>query len=112
MTEEQRSAPRKPARMPIEVSDSLTGEAIGRIGNLSRNGMMLICHQPLRDDSLYQLNFRLPGPNGAATDIEAGVHTVWTERAATDGLQWVGMRIISISGPAATALDAWLEDAA
>ena len=41
MNDERRSAPRKPTTAPIEVVDTISGENIGRVGNLSRNGMML-----------------------------------------------------------------------
>ncbi len=109
MNDERRSAPRKPTNVPIEVTDSISGEIIGRVGNLSRNGMMLICHRPLRDDALYQLRFHLPDAHGPDTEIEAGVHTMWTDQAATNGYQWSGLRIISISGTAAILLDRWLD---
>ncbi|HEX5353894.1 MAG TPA: PilZ domain-containing protein [Rhodanobacteraceae bacterium] len=112
MNDERRSATRKPTPVPIEVIDSISGENIGRVGNLSRTGMMLICHRPLRDDALYQLRFRLPGERGAQAEIETGVHTMWTELAATNGYQWSGLRIISISGAAASTLDSWLERSA
>lgn len=109
MNDERRSAPRKPSAAPIEVIDSISGENIGRIGNLSRNGLMLICHRPLNDNGLYQLRFRLPEPHGAHSEIETGVHTMWTEQPATEGNQWSGVRIISISAPAAKSLDRWLD---
>ena len=109
MNDERRSAPRKPTSVPIEVTDSISGENIGRIGNLSRTGLMLICHRPLNDNALYQLRFRLPNPRGINDEIETGVHTMWTDQAATNGYQWSGLRIISISGAAAASLDHWLE---
>lgn len=112
MNDERRSAPRKPTAAPIEVVDSISGENIGRVGNLSRNGMMLICHRPLRDDALYQLRFRLPNKQGSAAEIETGVHIMWTEQAAINGYQWSGLRIISISGTAAASLDKWLDSMA
>ncbi len=112
MNDERRSAPRKPTPAPIEVIDSISGENIGRIGNLSRNGMMLICHRPLRDDALYQVRFRLSDRRGTQTEIETGVHTMWTEQAAINGYQWSGLRIISISGTAAASLDKWLDGVA
>ncbi|HET9818598.1 MAG TPA: PilZ domain-containing protein [Rhodanobacteraceae bacterium] len=109
MNDERRTAPRKPSNAPIEVINSISGENIGRIGNLSRNGLMLICHRPLNDDALYQLRFRLPDLRGTQSEIETGVHTMWTEQAATNGYQWSGLRIISISATAAKSLDRWLE---
>lgn len=112
MNDERRSSPRKPTSAPIEVVDSISGENIGRVGNLSRNGIMLICHRPLRDNSLYQLRFRLPDKRGVGAEIETGVHTMWIEQAAINGYQWSGLRIISISSTAATTLDHWLSAAA
>lgn len=109
MNDERRSAPRIPVSAPIEVTDSITGEPLGRIGNLSRNGMMLICPRTLNDGALYQLHFRLPDTSGAGTEIEAGVHAMWLDHAATNDYQWAGMRIISISAAAAERLDRWLE---
>lgn len=109
MSDERRSTLRKAVTGPLDVVDSISGEIIGRIGNLSRTGMMLICHHPLRDGALYQLRFRLPNQQGIPTDVETGVHTMWTEQAATSGYQWSGVRIISISGAAAASLDHWLE---
>lgn len=109
MNDERRSSPRRASQVPIEVTNDVTGEPIGRIGNLSRNGMMLICHRPLRDNALYQLRFFLPDPVGNQVKVETGVHTMWTDAASTGDYQWSGLRIISISGPAAESLDHWLE---
>lgn len=108
MNDERRNAPRKPPSVPIQVVDTVSGQAIGRVGNLSRNGMMLICRTPLHDGALYQLRFELPGPGGTNQPVEAGVHTMWTDMAATTGHQWSGVRIISISGAAGALLDTWL----
>lgn len=112
MNDERRTAPRIPTPGAIDVIDSISGENVGRLGNLSRNGMMLICHRPLRDDALYQFRFRLPDARGLGNEIETGVHTMWTEQAAMNGYQWSGLRIISISKVAAGMLDKWLEGAA
>lgn len=109
MNDERRSASRKQSTVPIEVVDSISGENLGRVANLSRNGMMLICHNPLNDNALYQIRFRLPDLPGAHPEIETGVHTMWTEQASINGQQWSGLRIISISATAAASLDRWLE---
>lgn len=109
MNDERRTAPRIHVSVPIEVTDSITGEPVGRVGNLSRNGMMLISQRTLNEGALYQLHFRLPGASGASEQIEAGVHSMWLAKAATNGYQWAGLRIISISSDAANRLDHWLE---
>ena len=41
----------------ILVENAISGLSMGRIGNLSRSGMMVICSQRLNDDALYQIRF-------------------------------------------------------
>lgn len=108
-TSDQRRATRKAALDPIEVSDALTGENIGRIGNLSRNGMMLIGRRTLTADALYQVRFQLPGRDGRMRLLEAGVHEQWSEPAAVPGQHWAGLRIIALSDADSAALSEWLD---
>lgn len=107
---EQRRATRKPALDPIEVTDALTGENMGRIGNLSRNGMMLIGRRMLTPDALYQVRFQLPDRDGRMHLLEAGVHEQWSEPAAVPGQHWAGLRIIALSEADHAALNEWLDE--
>lgn len=109
-TSEQRRALRKSALDPVEVSDSMTGENLGRIGNLSRDGMMLIGRNKLNEDALYQVRFQLADGDGRMHTLEAGVHEMWSEPAAVPGQHWAGLRIIALSDADNTVLNAWLEN--
>lgn len=106
---EQRRASRKHALDPIEVIDALTGEHIGRIGNLSHTGMMLIGRRQLIEDALYQVRFRLPDREGRLHVLEVGVHEQWSEPAAVPGQHWAGLRIIALSDTDESVLGEWLE---
>ena len=106
MNDDRRSAPRIPTVVPIEVTDSITGDRLGRVGNLSRSGLMLFCRIALTDDALYQLTLAVPGH---AETLEIGVHTMWTQAAATGGYQWSGHRIISIDDAGAKLLERWIQ---
>jgi hypothetical protein len=105
---DQRRATRKAATDPIEVSDALTGEHMGRVGNLSRNGMMLIGRRTLTPDALYQVRFQLPDREGRMRLLEAGVHEQWSEPAAVPGQHWAGLRIIALSDADSEVLQDWL----
>lgn len=107
---DQRRATRKSALDPIEVSDALTGENMGRIGNLSRNGMMLIGRRMLTADALYQVRFHLPDRDGRMRLLEAGVHEQWSEPAAVPGQHWAGLRIIALSDADGEVLNEWLDE--
>lgn len=107
---EQRRATRKRAPDSIEVTDALTGENLGRIGNLSREGMMLIGRRQLNDDALYQVRFQLRDRAGKSHALEAGVHEQWSEPAAISGQYWAGLRMIALSEADAAILAEWLDE--
>lgn len=106
----QRRAERKQIRDMILVENAISGTSFGRIGNLSRNGLMLICSERLVDDALYQLRFALPqDEDDNPPPLEVGVHEQWTEQAAVPGQFWSGLRIIDISPEAEAQLTEWLD---
>ena len=108
---EHRRSPRKPPGVIIQVTNTLTGEVIGRLGNISAEGMMLIGNTSVVDDALYQLQFHLPDEHGRLHPIEVGVHEQWSEEASVPGQQWVGFRFIDIGPEDAVVLRNWLNGA-
>ena len=106
---ENRRSRRKRAPENIEVTNALTGEAIGFVGNLSVDGMLLIANRKLPENALFQFNFALPGADGAPRQIEIGVHEQWSEPAQTGGQFWSGFRIIDIAPEDRTVLSGWVE---
>ena len=109
-TSEQRRAKRKRTPEPVEVINVLNGESLGRVGNLSRDGMMLIGRRTLTPDALYQVRFHLPDRDGRMRLLEAGVHEQWSEPAAVPGQQWAGLRIIALSDADGAVLNDWLDE--
>ncbi len=106
-TKEHRRSPRRKVDETVLVSDTMTEEVVGRVGNLSEGGMLLMASVPLNEDALYQFRFRLPGGDGA--DIEAGAHLLWTDRASSPGQFWAGFRFIAMTDRHRDALHAWVE---
>lgn len=106
---EHRRAKRKPPSQPIQVVNAMTGTPVGRVGNLSVNGMMLIGDAPLRDDALYQFVFQLRDPQGEEVELEVGMHEQWSEPASVPGQHWAGFRIIDIAPQDLLILEAWVE---
>ncbi|MBN8727764.1 MAG: PilZ domain-containing protein [Xanthomonadales bacterium] len=108
MSDPRRRNPRKRPHVALEVTDALTGEVVGRLGDLSLEGMMLIADAPVTEDALYQFVFHLPDPAGRLRRIEVGVHEAWTERASSDDRHWVGFRFIDIAAEARRDVAQWL----
>ena len=94
-SKDHRRSPRRKVAETVLVSDVMTEEIAGRIGNLSEGGMLLMASTPLTEDALYQFRFRLPGADGA--DIEVGAHLLWVDRASSPGQSWAGFRFISLT---------------
>jgi hypothetical protein len=106
-TREHRRSPRRKVADTILVSDTMTEEVVGRIGNLSDGGMLLMASQALNDDALYQFRFRLPGMEGA--ELEVGAHLLWCDRASTPGQFWAGFRFISMTDHHRDRLRDWVD---
>ena len=84
----------------------MTERVIGRIGNLSETGMLLIASEALADDALYQLRFTLHDgtwPRSTWARAPAGA----TARAPRPSLG--GFRFIAVSEAQARRLRARIE---
>lgn len=108
MTQEFRRARRRKASEQIPVTDAMTGQALGHIGNLSESGMLLLANQPLVNDALYQFRFSLDTVEGRPAAIEIGVHLLWSDQASAPGQHWTGFRFIGLSDRQVRQLRAWV----
>jgi PilZ domain len=105
---ENRRAPRREPREPIDVNEHVSGDVIGLVGNLSSTGMMLIGHQRVREGALYQLRFSLCGADGKPHLLNAGAQVMWSSAAATHGQYWAGFCFIALNDDDVRALQDWL----
>lgn len=110
-TPEQRRAPRKRPYYSVTVTDTITGQPLGHLGNLSVNGMLLIGQHTPRGEAVYQVSLPLPSQDGSMQSIEVGIQEQWHEPAATPGQIWCGYRIIAIGNADAVQLEHWLQQA-
>jgi hypothetical protein len=106
---EHRRAKRRKLGYSVEVVDTMTELSIGRIANLSESGMLLVLHQPLMNDALYQLRIRLPDNYGVEHSLEIGAHELWSDDAAAPGQVWTGFRFIDIAADDLDFIREWVE---
>lgn len=109
MGAEHRRARRKRATDFIQVVNTMTDEVVGRVGDLSHSGMMLLAERPLLEDALYQLRFNLPDARGRSRTVEVGVHELWSAPVAGEDMFLCGFRFIDISPEDETLLAGWVE---
>ena len=108
MIDEFRRAPRRKVSENVLVTDAMTERVVGRIGNLSETGMLLIADGSLNDDALYQLRFVLRNAAGKESTFEFGAHQLWQEDAGVPGMHWIGLRFIAIPDDQAERLQHWI----
>ncbi|MCB1626191.1 MAG: PilZ domain-containing protein [Xanthomonadales bacterium] len=105
---ERRERRRNPGHAVLVVN-SLNGASMGRIGNLSVGGLMLISSESLVESGIYQVQFQLAGPNIGTQTIELGFQCLWSVPASTPNTFWSGCQTIDLSPDAASKLRTWVD---
>ena len=77
---EQRRIPRHQLSAYLCVYNSRTGRPIGYIGNISRDGIMLICALPVMLDQQYELELKLPDLDDPLSAQRLGFHGIFRLR--------------------------------
>jgi c-di-GMP-binding flagellar brake protein YcgR len=109
MGAEHRRARRKRVTDFVQVVDTMTDEVVGRVGDLSTTGMMMLTQRPLVDDALYQFRFHLADGRGRARAIEVGAHELWATPVAGEDQYLCGFRFIDVSPEDETLLGHWVD---
>lgn len=107
----KRKSVRKRVTQVMMITNAFTGEGLGRIGNLSNDGMMLIATRELPDEHVYQVHFTLQTSAHPAKKVEIGIQCLWCEQARSANTYWVGSKIIDISPEDQEALKLWVAEA-
>lgn len=105
---EYRRTRRRRVTDTVLVTDTMTEEVVGRLGNLSETGMLLIAQVPLVDDALYQFRFPLPD-TAEDTTVELGAQLMWKNPASTIDRTWAGFRFIGAGEDQLMRLVTWLQ---
>lgn len=111
MSQEHRRYKRRAVPQAIEVVDTMTDRVVGRLGNLSAGGMMLIGATRMVDEALYQLRFNLPDGNGRLRPIQVGAQMLWSDTSSGSGQVWTGLRFIALRTRDAGFLRTWADAA-
>ena len=107
MNEYRRAKRRKVGN--IDVLDTMTGQLIGKLSNLSETGMLLILGEPITSDALFQLRFTLNDESGKSRQVEIGAHELWSDEAAAPGQVWTGFRFIDVAPEDVAFIREWVD---
>jgi hypothetical protein len=95
--QEQRHSQRKVANELLIIADQITGIHIGRVVNISAEGLMLLSDEPMVTGSLYQLDLILPNSMNGQEKISFAAEAVWCTEASQPESYWSGFHIIEIT---------------
>lgn len=95
--QEQRHSQRKVANEILIIADQITGNHIGRVVNISAEGLMLLSDEPMVTGAAYQLELILPDPKDDREKISFAAEAVWCTEASQPESFWSGFHIIDIA---------------
>ncbi|MCU7943146.1 MAG: PilZ domain-containing protein [Candidatus Thiodiazotropha sp. (ex Cardiolucina cf. quadrata)] len=95
--QEQRHSPRKVANEVLIIADQITGSHIGRVVNISAEGLMLLSDEAMVTGSVYQLDLLLPIPKHDQEKVSFAAEAVWCTEASQPDSFWSGFHIIDMN---------------
>ncbi|KMM74406.1 pilus assembly protein PilZ [Xanthomonas sp. NCPPB 1128] len=110
MSVDARRSPRRQVPEMVPVLDLMEDAVVGRLGNVSEQGMLLLASAPLHEDALYQLRFAMPHAD-REVQIDVGAHLLWSEPSHAPGQSWAGFRFLTISPAHRELLRQWINAA-
>ena len=82
----------------VNIVNQMDEQILGRLVNVTTEGLMLVSPRSLATDTLYQVILALPEPVNGVQQIELGMDCLWTSPTdPTADMYWSGCHIIDIS---------------
>ncbi len=94
---ERRRLPRKKISCDVEVFNSDMNEHIGRLVNITIEGMMLISPEPIELEKMYQFGMSLPPEIHGSSTISFKADSLWSDEADVPGHYWTGFQFVHMS---------------
>jgi hypothetical protein len=111
MSDERRREPRiDTLSLNLVVFNNLSGEILGTLANLSRNGLMVLSNAHSDPGGTLQIDLR-DSPDADTHLLSMGIQVSWVSPANTPDSFWMGGRIIGITAEDTATLEALLRKA-
>jgi hypothetical protein len=93
------------------VLDAKSGEVMGRVANLTTDGLMLSSDRALAIDRSYSLQIQLPDEVAGRTQIELEARSLWSQRAVDPTYYATGFEILNLSDSDRHVIEVLIQDA-
>ena len=107
---EHRRSDRKAPENVVPVVNTITGEQMGHIGNLSAEGLMLIARMAIEPGLMFQICFSLPDLAGHVQAFNVGAICLWCSEASAPSTYWAGFEMMDVSDDEALILRSIVTD--
>jgi len=97
MEDERRKHKRNKLNQLMELLDANTECPLGKLVNISLDGIMVLSPKPIPIDRVWQLKVTLPSESPGSGLFKFGAESLWCDGAPNEGLYWSGFQIIDIS---------------
>lgn len=81
----------------VRIIDVPTGRDIGKLANISEEGLMIVGNQAIAENIIMQLSLVFDSESGRTPDISIGVESLWCQSDTATSSHWTGFYIIDIS---------------
>lgn len=93
------------------VLDKVSGEVLGRIGNLTCEGLMLCSDRPLATGERFHLQIQLPDEVAGHTRVDLEARSLWSQRAMDPMYYATGFEILNLSDTDRHVIEVLIQDA-
>ncbi|MCW9058404.1 MAG: PilZ domain-containing protein [Gammaproteobacteria bacterium] len=94
---EKRKLERCPVTEVLEVFDVHSERQLGRLVDITQEGMMITSQNPIMVNRIFQLLIPLPAPLEGCNEIRLGVESLWSRESHDGACYWTGFHVICIS---------------
>lgn len=105
LSEQHRKLERRELGTAILIRNSMSGDSIGELVNLTVEGLMIISDQEMSTNSIFQFSLEVPDGANNTTSVELGVDCLWSRPAENFNRHWSGYQIIDASPDALKTID-------
>ena len=93
-----RNRPRKNTPNHVKVINNETGRVIGRVVDITADGLMLIAPLRIEQGRHFDLRIILPRMTDGKTEIQVKAESVWCKKDSNPKYFQVGFRFINLPG--------------
>jgi hypothetical protein len=107
---EKRKSKRWYLIMYLRVHDQETGELLGHLVDINKEGMRLVSDNPIPSNQTFRLWVDVPKDSASRQRIELDAESLWSARDVNPDFFDTGFRIRNISTPALLQLQLLIEE--